>query len=99
MTIEESFEKVAQDTVSKLIAHEITKDQAVASVMYLVRRSMTCFGLPPQSLLSQKREELGLTMDEVSKASGVSKSTISRMEKGNPCEYENVKKVYEALFN
>lgn len=38
---------------------------------------------PINSLLKQKRKELGLTMKEVAKAVGVSEPTVSRWESGN----------------
>lgn len=42
-----------------------------------------------------RRKELFLSMDDVSKATGIPKSTISRLENGKEVFYSSVKAIYD----
>lgn len=42
-----------------------------------------------------RRELLGYSLRDVAKATGVSPATISRIERGNDADYNNVKKLHE----
>ena len=42
-----------------------------------------------------RRELLGYSLRDVSKATGVSTATISRIERGNDADYTTVKKLHE----
>ena len=51
--------------------------------------------MPNASDLKAMRKNLWFSMGQVEKACGVSKSTISRIEKGKDADYSNVKKLVE----
>jgi len=53
------------------------------------------FRMPNASDLKAMRKNLWFSMGQVEKACGVSKSTISRIEKGKDADYSNVKKLVE----
>ena len=45
--------------------------------------------------LRAMRARLKLSMDQVAKATGVNKATLSRIELERNCSYQNVKKLYD----
>jgi DNA-binding XRE family transcriptional regulator len=48
---------------------------------------------PPLFLFKLRRDKLGLTLREAAKQSGVSASTISRMERNSNCDFNSVQKL------
>ncbi len=51
--------------------------------------------MPSFAELKEMRLKTRYSMRQISKKTGVSTPTISRIEKGNNAEYQNVKKLYE----
>lgn len=76
----------AQDRIKRL-------EGGIAHQQY--RWLNTPFRLPKASDLKAMRKKRWLSMGEVQKACGVSKSTISRIEKGKNADFSTVKKLVE----
>jgi len=72
-------------TIDELLKHNITKSEAVF-------RLLSLYNVMP-SLLSfkERRGKLKLSLRDVAKETGVSPATISRIERGNECDFGNVK--------
>ncbi len=54
--------------------------------------------MPDLSTFKARRNSVNIKLIDLSDACGVSVPTISRLENGNEVEYNNVKKVHEALI-
>ena len=72
-------------TIDELLKHNITRNEAVSWLLSL-------YNVMP-SLLSfkERRAKLKLSLRDVAKETGVSPATISRIERGNECDFGNVK--------
>jgi len=72
-------------TIDELLKHNITRNEAVS-------RLLSLYNVMP-SLLSfkERRAKLKLSLRDVTKETGVSPATISRIERGNECDFGNVK--------
>lgn len=72
-------------TIDELLKHNITRTEAV-------KRLLSLYNVMP-SLLSfkERRDKLKLSLRDVAKGTGVSPATISRIERGNECDFGNVK--------
>jgi DNA-binding XRE family transcriptional regulator len=79
------MEKKIIDTINELLTHNITRTEAVS-------RLLSLYNVMP-SLLSMKerRGKLKLSLRYVAKQTNVSPATISRIERGNECDFGNVK--------
>lgn len=53
------------------------------------------YEMPDLSLFKERREKLRFSMQYVMNATGISKATISRLERGFNPEYYTVKKLHE----
>ena len=69
--------------------------QIKAALKRLEKLEKAKFRMPNASDLKAMRKNLWFSMGQVEKACGVSKSTISRIEKGKDADYSNVKKLVE----
>jgi DNA-binding XRE family transcriptional regulator len=49
--------------------------------------------MPPLAGFKERRQKLSLSMQGVTNNTGVSKATISRIERGHKADYENVRKL------
>lgn len=58
-----------------------------------VKSSLILKIAPPLFLFKLRRDKLGLTLREAAKQSGVSASTISRMERNSNCDFNSVQKL------
>lgn len=58
-------------------------------------RNHPLIAMPSLSQFKTRREKLGLTLREVGYETKVSAATISRIERGNECDYGNVKTLHE----
>jgi uncharacterized protein YerC len=54
-----------------------------------------CEEMPSQLFIKERRYALGLSLRKVSDATGVSPSTISRIEQGHECEFSNLKALHD----
>lgn len=72
-------------TIDELLKHNITRNEAVSRLLNL-------YNVMP-SLLSfkERRAKLNLSLRDVAKETGVSPATIMRIERGNECDFGNVK--------
>lgn len=79
------MEQKIQHTIDELLNHNITRSEAVS-------RLLSLYSVMP-SLLSfkERRAKLKLSLRYVAKKTGVSPATISRIERGNECDFGNVK--------
>lgn len=79
------MEHKIQHTIDELLKHNITRNEAVS-------RLLSLYNVMP-SLLSfkERRLKLKLSLRDVAKETGVSPATISRIERGNECDFGNVK--------
>lgn len=91
------FEKVVMYNIDKLLSHEINKSQCVSGMMFLIRTASNTVSFPHYTKLKEMREALNMTIGEVSVGCGVSKATISRIERGNSADYKNVAAIYTFL--
>ena len=72
-------------TIDELLKHNITRNEAVSRLLNL-------YNVMPSLLsLKERRAKLNLSLREVAKVTGVSPATISRIERGNRCDFGNVK--------
>lgn len=72
-------------TIDELLKHNITRNEAVSRLLNL-------YNVMPSLLsLKERRAKLKLSLREVAKVTGVSPATISRIERGNRCDFGNVK--------
>lgn len=77
-------QKILQ-TINELLKHNITRNEAVS-------RLLSLYNVIPSSLsFKDRRRKLRLSLRDVAKKTGVSLSTISRIERGNECNFGNVK--------
>jgi len=83
------MEQKIQDTIDELLKHSITRKEAVSRLLGL------CGVMPSLHTFKQRRCKLKLTLRDtlrdVAKETGVSPATISRIERGNECDFGNVK--------
>ncbi len=79
------MEQKIQHTIDELLKHNITRNEAVSRLL--------CLNNVMPSLLSfkERREKLKLSLRDVAKETGVSPATISRIERGNECDFGNAK--------
>ena len=54
--------------------------------------------LPDPSDFRDRRQQLGLTLEDVAKGAGVSVSTVGRLERGNDTTYIIVKSIHDYLL-
>ena len=72
-------------TIDELLKHNITRNEAVFRLLSLYNV------LPSLLSFKERRAKLKLSLREVAKETGVSPATISRIERGNECDFGNVK--------
>lgn len=79
------MEQKIQHTIDELLKHNINRSEAVS-------RLLSLYNVMP-SLISfkERRTKLKLSLRDVAKETGVSPATISRIERGNECDFGNVK--------
>ena len=79
------MEQKIQHIIDELLKHNITRNEAVSILLSLsnVMPSLICF--------KERRVKLKLSLRDVSKETGISSATISRIERGNECNFGNVK--------
>lgn len=79
------MEQIIEHTIDELLKHNITRNEAVSRLLglYSVMPSLLSF--------KERRAKLKLSLRDVAKETGVSPATISRIERGNECDFGNVK--------
>lgn len=61
---------------------------------YASKQALILFDVMPSlEQFKERRKQLGMSLRQVAAKSDVSPATISRIENGNKCEYDNVKKL------
>lgn len=72
-------------TIEELLKHNITRSEAVSRLLSLYKV------MPSLRSFKEHRKKLKLSLRDVAKETGVSPATISRIERGNECDFGNVK--------
>jgi len=87
---------VRDNSLSVIGTEKLAEYQQIkAALKRLEKLEKAKFRMPNASDLKAMRKNLWFSMGQVEKACGVSKSTISRIEKGKDADYSNVKKLVE----
>ena len=79
------MEQKILNTIDELLKHNITRNEAVYRIMSY--QSI----MPSLASFKERRSQLKLSLRDVAKQTGVSPATISRIERGNECDFGNVK--------
>ncbi len=76
------------NVIENLLSHDLSKKDAVEIIHIMCQRETLFLGD-----FRERRRALGMSLVDVEKGCGVSRSTISRVENGAECELRTVKKL------
>lgn len=85
-------QKILQ-TIDELLKHNINRNEALSQILSLYN------SIPSLLYFKDRRTKLNMSLRDVAKKTGVSHATISRIERGNECDFGNVKALDEWYSN